>query len=100
VKIARVLGSVVSTAKLDELNASRLLIVQEIDPETPDGSVLVDRPFVVTDGVGAGNGELVLIAQGSAARAAAGGEHRPTDAHIVGILDSIDVGGVNVFRKS
>lgn len=96
-KIARVLGSVVSTAKLDELNASRLLIVQETGP---DGEELLDRPFVATDGVGAGTGELVLVARGSAARAAEGGERRPTDAHIVGILDSVDVGGVNVFRKS
>ena len=81
-KIARVVGSAVATAKLDGLAGSMLLIVEET---TPDGEP-IGLPFVAVDGIGSGTGESVLIATGSAARAIDGGANRPTDALIVGIL--------------
>ena len=46
----------------------------------------MDR-FVAVDNVGAGIGEIVLVATGSAARIGVGSEKSPIDAAIVGIVD-------------
>ncbi len=47
-----------------------------------------DETLICADCVGAGEGERVLIATGSAARVAAGQEI-PVDAAIVGIIDTV-----------
>ena len=94
--IARVEGSAVSTMKDPELTGIKLLVVREagIDGE-PDGVA-----FVAADAVGAGVGELVLIATGSAARETKLTRERPIDAVIMAILDSLEAGGEVTFRKS
>jgi ethanolamine utilization protein EutN len=94
--IARVVGSAVSTAKDERLTGGKLLVVR---PATPSDELAGDA-FVAVDTVGAGEGELVLVATGSAARFTARTEGTPTDAAIVGILDSLEVGGEVPFRKS
>ena len=43
--------------------------------------------FVATDNVGAGIGETVLVARGSAARIGCGVPDAPIDAAVVGIVD-------------
>lgn len=48
--------------------------------------------FVAIDNIGAGVGEYVLVAQGSAARIGCGLDSAPVDAAIVGIID--DAGGL------
>lgn len=93
--IARVVGSAVSTAKDDRLTGLKLLIVREATPKDEP----VGEPFVAVDAVGAGEGELVLIATGSAARHTHMTEDRAIDASIVGILDSLEVDGSTTFRK-
>ncbi len=81
--IGRVYGSVVSTHKLDSLVGYKFMLVQCIEH-----GELVDKFLVAVDGVGAGMGEDVIIATGSAARVALGKvETAPVDAVIVGILD-------------
>lgn len=94
--IARVVGSAVSTAKAESLVGQKLLVVREAD-ET--GKVL-GPARVAVDVVGAGAGELVLVADGSAARQAPTTSGQPVDASIVGILDSLEVEGTVTFRKS
>jgi microcompartment protein CcmK/EutM len=42
----------------------------------------------------------VLVARGSAARHASTTKDRPVDALVMGIIDSMDVGGTVTFRKS
>ena len=49
------------------------------------------EPYVAVDAVGAGVGEQVLIARGSAARKAVDNESAPVDATIVGIIDEVDI---------
>jgi ethanolamine utilization protein EutN len=49
--------------------------------------------------VDAGADELVIISQGSSARAATGHNNSPVDAAIVGILDSLQVQEATEFRK-
>jgi microcompartment protein CcmK/EutM len=94
-RIARVVGSAVSTAKEASLVGHKLLLVREADEAgEPTGPVQV-----AVDAVGAGTGELVMVSDGSAARQTGGTANQPVDAVIMGILDSLEVGGSVTFRK-
>ena len=95
-RIARVIGSAVSTIKDKTLVGHKLLLVQE----TNESGSVTGPPFVAVDVVGAGSGELVLVAEGSAARHSATTTGQPVDCVIMGILDSLEVGGTVTFRKS
>ena len=53
----------------------------------PIPSLRVDNRIVAIDKIGAGIGEYVLVAQGSAARVGCDMEKAPVDAAIVGIID-------------
>lgn len=79
--IGKVVGSVVSTRKCDNLVGNKFMIVEPIP------SLKIDNRIVAVDKVGAGIGELVLVAQGSAARISCGDDRAPIDAAIVGIID-------------
>ena len=94
--IARVRGSAVSTIKDPSLTGFKLLLVEPTDAK---GKATGDI-FVAADGVGAGTGELVLVATGSAARYGERTSGQASDALVVGILDSMDLDGTTVFRKS
>lgn len=85
--IAKVTGSVVSTRKNEKLVGSKFMIVEPLDKK---GSSLV-----AIDDIGAGIGEYVLVATGSAARVGCGVENSPVDAAIVGIIDD----GKDIFEK-
>lgn len=93
--ICRVVGSVVSTVKDEKLSGTKLLVVREA---TVDNQ-LVGKPLVAVDSVGAGEGELVLIAQGSSARQTRITKDTPVDAVIMAIVDSMEVDGQVTFRK-
>lgn len=95
-RIARVVGSAVSTAKEASLVGHKLLLVREADE-----SGEVTGPIqVAVDAVGAGTGELVMVSEGSAARQTGTTGNQPVDAVIMGILDSLEVDGSVTFRKS
>jgi len=79
---------VVSTRKEEDLKGFKLLIVQ---PLTPEGRKRGDS-LVAVDTVGAGIGEMVVVALGSPARLAVDNPDAPVDASIVGIIDSLDLG--------
>ncbi len=79
--IGKVVGSVVSTRKNDNLVGNKFMIVEPIP------SLKVENRIVAIDNIGAGIGEFVLVAQGSAARIGCGMEKAPVDAAIVGIID-------------
>ena len=80
--IGKIVGSIVSTRKNENLVGSKFMIVQTC-AGTGD-----DKRIVAVDNVGAGIGEIVLVATGSAARIGGGHETAPIDAAIVGIVDS------------
>ena len=84
--LGRVYGSVVSTHKLQTLVGSKFMLVQCIE-----NNKLIDKYLVAVDGVGAGIGEDVIIAQGSSARMGMRDTNAPVDALIVGILDEKQV---------
>jgi ethanolamine utilization protein EutN len=77
------------------LKTTKLLLVSPADVQ---GQV-TGQPFVAVDLVGAGEGELVIVSQGSSARVATGQNSSPADAAIVGILDSLEYQGAVEFRK-
>jgi ethanolamine utilization protein EutN len=95
-KIARVIGSAVSTVKDPKLTGLKLLIVQQA---SPSNEVFGDA-FIAADTVGAGEGELVMLVEGSSARQTGKTLESAVDAVIIGILDSIRVGDEVVFQKS
>ena len=94
--IARVVGSAVSTIKDENLTGVKLLVVQEADVNGEP----IGKPQVAIDSVGAGSGDLVLIAGGSSARQTPITENRPVDAVIMAILDSLEVDGAVTYRKA
>ena len=79
--IGKIVGSVVSTRKNEKLIGSKFMIV-ETCAQTGDC-----KRIVAIDDVGAGIGEIVLVATGSAARIGCDHENAPVDAAIVGIVD-------------
>ncbi len=90
--LGRVKGHVVSTAKVANLKGKKLLVV-EILAVVPEGLKRTDRHMVCLDAVQAGEGELVVVVQGSSARIAPGMSEVPVDALIVGIVDSLQAFG-------
>lgn len=94
--IAKVVGSAVSTMKLDALQSSKLLIVRPADAQ---GNA-TGAPMLAVDLVGAGEDELVMVSEGSSARMALGNDRSPADAAIIGILDSLRYYGDLVYRKA
>ncbi len=80
--VGKIIGSVVATRKNEKLVGSKFMIV-----ETASVMGEVQR-LVAVDNVGAGIGELVLVATGSAARIGCDQASAPIDAAIVGIIDS------------
>ncbi|MFP5253545.1 MAG: EutN/CcmL family microcompartment protein [Actinomycetes bacterium] len=94
-RIARVVGSAVSTAKEPSLVGHKLLLVRDTD----ETGAVTGPVQVAVDAVGAGTGELVMVSDGSAARQTTGTANQPVDAVIMGILDSLEVDGTVTFRK-
>ena len=93
--VAKVVGSAVASLKHDSLKTTKLLLVQRADA---NGNPLGDL-FLAVDLVGAGEGELVIVSQGSSARMVTGQNSSPVDAAIIGILDSLRFEGVISYRK-
>jgi ethanolamine utilization protein EutN len=97
--IARVTGSLVATQKVASMVGHKLLIVEpyRIDESKRDRLVPTGRTFVAVDTLGAGIDEMVLICQGSSARLTPETDKLPIDAVIIGLIDTVDVGGNVIF---
>ncbi len=81
--VGKIVGSVVSTRKNDNLVGCKFMVVEPLE-ELGNKK----EKIVAIDNVGAGIGEIVLVATGSAARIGCGMADAPVDAAIVGIVDS------------
>lgn len=86
-RIARILGTVVSTQKDERLHGKTLLICKPINLDGTDR----DDYVVAVDTVGAGFHERVLLVGGSSARLAEGNKDCPVDTAIIGVIDTIDI---------
>ena len=99
--VARVTGSLVATQKVDSMTGRKLLVVEpyRLDPQTRGGLTGTGRSLVAVDTVGAGEGEFVLITQGSSARLTPETKNLPIDTVIIGIVDSVHVNHQCVYDK-
>ena len=97
--LARVEGSVVATKKDAALSGRKLLLLrpQLVDEKDPSRFRPGVNTIVAVDGLGAGVGELVMFCQGSSARLAPNLKDAPVDAVIIGIVDTVDVLGKQVY---
>lgn len=85
--LGRVIGNVVCTMKDPALVGQKLLIVQPLDRKGRDKG----RPVVALDAVGAGAGETIYWCRGKEASFPFLPVEVPTEATIVGIVDSINI---------
>jgi ethanolamine utilization protein EutN len=98
--LAKVTGTVVSTHKVSAMTGQSLFIVDplRINEKTKGDLQPTGRTFIAVDTVGAGEGETVLIVQGSSARFTDETKTLPIDCAIIGIVDTVRVGGTTVFK--
>ncbi len=85
--LGKVVGTVWATRKDEKLVGMKLQIVQHVELDLSLKSNFV----VAVDSVGAGVGEIVLVAQGSSARQTKLTHNMPIDAVIMAIVDTLDV---------
>tara|TARA_B110000305_G_C19273462_1_gene555668 strand:- start:698 stop:1003 length:306 start_codon:yes stop_codon:yes gene_type:complete len=99
--LAKVIGNVVATKKEGNMVGQKLVLVRPmlVDDKDPSKFAPGKNTIVAIDGMGAGEGEMVLFCQGSSARQTSGLKGLPCDASIIGIVDSVDVLGKNIFKK-
>ena len=93
---ARVTGNVVCTQKDEKLVGTKLMLLQPVDL----GGQAKGTPIVAVDAVGAGEGEMVLVVQGSSARQTSRTNNTPVDAVIFAIVDTVEQHGKKVFEKA
>lgn len=98
-RLARVVGLVVATAKVPELSGCTILMVQDISFDTPAPEAIELLPYAAIDLVGAGEGEVVLITAGSAARVAAGPGGVPIDRAAIAIADTVTSQGTVTYTS-
>jgi ethanolamine utilization protein EutN len=97
--LAKVEGSVVATKKDPSMSGRKMLLVRPmlVDDKDPTRLRPGTNTIVAVDSVGAGLGEMVLFCQGSSARLAPNLKEAPVDAVIIGIVDTVDVLGKQIF---
>jgi microcompartment protein CcmK/EutM len=95
VLLGRVIGTLVSTRKEPTIEGLKLLVVKACDVDgQPTGAVIV-----AADAVGAGVGEVVLVAAGSSARQTEATQNRPVDHTIMAIVDEVAVADERRYVK-
>ncbi|QDU93122.1 EutN/CcmL family microcompartment protein [Lignipirellula cremea] len=99
--VAKVTGAVVSTQKVGTLVGQKLLVVEPYRLEPADRRQLTTtgRTFIAIDTIGAGEGDYVLITQGSSARLTPETKNLPIDCVIVGIVDQVHIDHGCVYRR-
>src|SRR5579872_2999531 len=100
--LAKVTGHVVATQKDKTLSGQKLLVVEPLNVKydesaRPASLGNTGRAIVAIDVVGCGEGQLVLVVQGSSARMTEQTKNLPADAIIVGIVDSAVFAGKSFY---
>src|SRR5919107_1738154 len=102
--LAKVTGHVVATQKDKVLNGQKLYVVEPLNvkydeaTQKPASLGNTNRAIVAIDAVGCGEGQLVLVVQGSSARMTDVTKNLPADAVIVGIVDTATYAGKTFFQ--
>lgn len=85
--LGKVIGTVWSTRKDENLIGAKFLIVRQLNLDFSEKENFV----VAVDSVGAGVGEIVLAATGSSARQTSITYKKPIDAVVMAIVDKLDL---------
>ena len=102
--LARITGHLVATQKDKSLNGQKLFVIEPLNVKydevtnKPASLGNTGRAIVALDAVGAGEGQLVLVVQGSSARMTEQTKNLPADAVIIGIVDSAEFGGKTFYQ--
>ncbi len=91
--LARVEGSIVATKKHEKISGRKILLVRPLVIDSPDQKELREGKTTLAafDDLGAGQGEVVLVVQGSSARLGSSDRNLPVDAMVIGIVDNVTV---------
>ena len=93
--LGKVVGTLVATQKEASLDGLKFLVVRRLSVDNQD-----EKGYVVAaDAVGAGLGEVVMVATGSSARQTVMTDKRPCDAVIMAIVDTWEVDGQEKYNK-
>ena len=93
--LGRVVGTLVASRKEPTLNGLRFMLVRRLTIDNEDTAGYV----VAADAVGAGVGEVVMVATGSSARQTRLTDKRPVDGVIMAIVDTWEVDGEVKYLK-
>jgi len=94
--LGKVIGTVWSTKKDEKLVGAKFLVVRKMDLDLKEKSDFV----IAVDSVGAGVGEVVLVATGSSSRQTNFTQDKPVDAVIMAIVDKLDVAIKKLKKES
>jgi ethanolamine utilization protein EutN len=86
-KLGKVLGNVVCTQKVESWEGVKLLLVQPLDEELKEEGT----PLIACDTVQAGPGDIVFYEGGREAALGLQDWFNPSDATIMGIVDSVNI---------
>jgi ethanolamine utilization protein EutN len=103
--LARVTGHVVATQKDKTLSGQKLFVVEPLNVKYDEASKPASlgntgRAIVAIDVVGCGEGQLVLVCQGSSARMTEQTKNLPADAVIIGIVDTATFDGKTFYQSN
>jgi ethanolamine utilization protein EutN len=98
-RLAKVVGQVVATVKEPGLDGFKILLLEDLDAADPERKPFDAEAYPAIDVVGAGEGEVVLVTAGSAARVPSAAGRTATDTAVVAIVDTVIVRGEVTFKK-
>lgn len=84
-KLGKVIGKVWATRRDPQLEGVKLYVLQQVDADLQP----VGKPFIAADAIGSGEGEIVYYVNAREACYAFPERPIPSDASIIGILDSL-----------
>jgi ethanolamine utilization protein EutN/carbon dioxide concentrating mechanism protein CcmL len=94
-QLGKIVGTIVSTQKDEKLEGLKFHVVKAVDFDgNPTGGFVV-----AVDAMGAGIGEVVLTAAGSAARLTPITDKKPVDSVIMAIVDIVEIDGKKRYVK-
>jgi microcompartment protein CcmK/EutM len=94
-KLARVIGTVVATRKIESISHATILMVQPLDGNLENDGA----PLAAIDTVEAGPGDLVYCTLAKEAALALPEPFAPVDATITGIVDQVHLEDVGIKGK-
>jgi ethanolamine utilization protein EutN len=100
--LAKITGNLTATQKAPSMVGQTLFIVEplRVDEQSQDALKSTGRTFIAVDTVGAGEGEVVLIVQGSSARFTEETKTLPIDCAIIGIVDTVQLGNKSIYKTA